>query len=91
MSQLLATGVGNTGGKYIAGVVDTGAMVSKTSAVLEGNFAAGVVETGGKFARCPFFPLNRFPKNVRTIHFVLKDGLGFAKNGCEDNSSTTCE
>ena len=37
---LFATGFNDTGGKFAAGVVDSGG----------GKFAAGIVDTGGKFA-----------------------------------------
>ncbi len=48
-----ANGVNNTGGKFVAGVVNTGGNllpVSTTLVKLVAKFAAGVVDTGGKFA-----------------------------------------
>ncbi len=53
MFPLFATGVNDTGGKFVAGVVDTGGNlppVSTTQGEVVGKFAAGVVDTGGKFA-----------------------------------------
>ncbi len=53
MFPLVATGVLYTGGKFAAGVVDTGGNlppVSSTLAKMEEKFAVGVVDTGGKFA-----------------------------------------
>jgi hypothetical protein len=50
---LFVTGVAGTGGKFAAGVVDTGGKlppVSTTLLKLVAKFAAGVVDTGGKFA-----------------------------------------
>jgi hypothetical protein len=48
---LFATGVIDTGGKFAAGIVDTGLPpVSTTLVKLVAKFAAGVVDTGGKFA-----------------------------------------
>jgi hypothetical protein len=57
---LFATGVSDTGGKFAAGVVNTGGNlpqasltlppVSTTQGELVAKFAAGVVDTGGKFA-----------------------------------------
>jgi hypothetical protein len=58
---LFATGVNDIGGKFAAGVVDTGGNlplaslanlppVSTTQGELVAKFAAGVVDTGGKFA-----------------------------------------
>jgi hypothetical protein len=40
----------DTGGKFSAGVVDTGGPVSTTLAKLVAKFAACVTDTGGKFA-----------------------------------------
>jgi hypothetical protein len=43
----------DTGGKFVAGVVDTCGnlpLVSTTQGELVAKFAAGVVDTGGKFA-----------------------------------------
>jgi hypothetical protein len=55
---LFATGVNNTGGKFAAGVVDTGgnlppvlltpAPVSTTLVKMVAKVAAGVVDTGGQ-------------------------------------------
>jgi hypothetical protein len=50
---LFATVVVYTGGKFVAGVFDTGGNlppVSTTLAKLVAKFAAGVVYTGGKFS-----------------------------------------
>jgi hypothetical protein len=57
---LFATGVVYIGGKFAAGVIDTGGKllpeslmlppVSTTLAKMVEKFAAGVVDTGGKFA-----------------------------------------
>ncbi len=49
MLQLFAICVVDTGGKFSAGVVDTGDNFL-TPAVLVAAFAAGVIDTGGKFA-----------------------------------------
>ncbi len=50
MSPLIATGVNDTGGKFAASIVDTGANlppVSTTLAELVAKLTAGVVDTGG--------------------------------------------
>ncbi len=50
---LFVTSVNDTGGKFAAGVVDTGGNLppaSKTLAKIVEKFATGVVETGSKFA-----------------------------------------
>jgi hypothetical protein len=64
---LFATGVIDTGGKSVAGVVDTGGnlpLVSTTLGKLVAKFAAGVADTGGTFT-CEY--LREFSKKFETV------------------------
>jgi hypothetical protein len=58
--QLFDTGVNDTGGKFAAGVVDTGGnlpAVSTTQGELVAIFAAGVVDTGGNLPLVSLTPV----------------------------------
>jgi hypothetical protein len=47
---LIATGVVDTGGKFVASVVDTGGNLPPASLTPVANLPLGILDTGGKFA-----------------------------------------